>query len=49
MGWVNRGKEKDMLERRLEDESIQGQIVTVEDFQWKKAGGRCSRGNVSIL
>lgn len=52
LGWVNRGQEKDMLERRLEYEeadTVTGRVKTVEDFEWKNAGGRYSRGEVSIL
>ena len=50
LGWVNRGQEKDMLERRLERaETVTGRVTRVEDFEWKNAGGRCSRGDVSIL
>ena len=52
LGWVNRGQEKDMLERRLEHEeagTVTGRVMTVKDFEWKNAGGRCFRGEVSIL
>ena len=49
LGWVNRGQEKDMLERRLEHETVTGRVTGVKDFQWNKAGGRCSRGDISIL
>ena len=51
LGWVNRGQEKDMLERRLEHktETVTGRVTRVEDFEWNKAGGRCSRGDISIL
>ena len=40
-----------MLERRLEykTETMIERVIRVEDFEWNKAGGRCSRGDISIL
>ena len=49
LGWVSRGHGKDALERRLEqEERVTRRILRVEDFEWKNAGGRYSRGDVSI-
>ena len=52
LNWVNRGQEKDILKRRLEykgAETVTDQILTIKKFEWKNTGGRCFRGEVSIL
>lgn len=54
LGWVSEGEGKDhaedmLLEATNDDHEACCVIEPIEIFQWKRGGGACCRGTVTIL
>lgn len=54
LGWVSEGEGKNqaedmLLEATSDNREACGVIQSIEIFQWKRGGGACCRGTITIL